>query len=181
MAVTNNCWNSQNPAQVAKGGTGIATATAYSVICAGTTATGAFQSLAALGNAGEVLTSAGPAALPAWQAAGGGGMTWTNTTVNANIAVNNGYIANKGGLLTMTLPAASAVGTSFGITNINTAAGWIIAQGANQYIRMGNLVTTVGAGGSLAAAALGDGFVAVCTETDLGWVVIQSMGNITLV
>lgn len=58
---------------VPRGGTGIATATAYSVICAGTTATGAFQSLAALGAAGTVLTSNGAGALPSFQAAGVGG------------------------------------------------------------------------------------------------------------
>lgn len=54
-------------AVVAGGGTGIATTTPYSVICAGTTATGPFQSLASLGNAGEQLTSNGPGALPTWQ------------------------------------------------------------------------------------------------------------------
>lgn len=52
---------------VAGGGTGIATTTAYSVICAGTTATGAFQSLAALGGAGSRLTSAGAGALPTFK------------------------------------------------------------------------------------------------------------------
>jgi hypothetical protein len=56
---------------VVRGGTGIATATAYSVICAGTTATGAFQSLASVGTTGQVLTSNGAGALPSWQAAGG--------------------------------------------------------------------------------------------------------------
>lgn len=56
---------------VSRGGTGIATTTPYSVICAGTTATGPLQSLASLGNSGEQLTSNGPGALPTWQASGG--------------------------------------------------------------------------------------------------------------
>jgi hypothetical protein len=56
---------------VAGGGTGIATTTAYSVICAGTTATGNFQSLAALGATGSRLTSAGAGALPSFK----GGLT----------------------------------------------------------------------------------------------------------
>ena len=60
-----------NPVTVAQGGTGVATTTAYSVLCAGTTATGAFQSLAALGNAGSRLTSAGAGALPSFK----GGLT----------------------------------------------------------------------------------------------------------
>jgi hypothetical protein len=64
--MTNNSWNSQDPVQVAKGGTGIGTTTAYSVLCGGTTATGAFQNVSGLGTAGHVLISAGAAALPAW-------------------------------------------------------------------------------------------------------------------
>ncbi len=60
---------------VAHGGTGNTTFTAYSVICAGTTATGAFQNVSGLGSAGNVLTSNGAGALPTWQAAGSGGIT----------------------------------------------------------------------------------------------------------
>ena len=52
---------------VANGGTGNTTFTAYSVICAGTTATGAFQNVSGVGTAGQALTSNGAAALPTWQ------------------------------------------------------------------------------------------------------------------
>jgi hypothetical protein len=55
---------------VTYGGTGRTSATAYSVICGGTTATGAHQSVASVGAAGEVLTSNGAGALPTWQASG---------------------------------------------------------------------------------------------------------------
>lgn len=55
---------------VARGGTGNTTFTAYSVICAGTTATGAFQNVVGLGNAGEQLTSNGAGLLPTWQPSG---------------------------------------------------------------------------------------------------------------
>jgi len=48
------------------GGTGRAADTAYAVICGSTTGTGAQQSIAGLGNAGQVLKSAGAAALPAF-------------------------------------------------------------------------------------------------------------------
>ena len=50
-----------NPVAVNLGGTGIATATAYGIIIAGTTPTGAFQ-VVAPGTAGQVLTSNGAAA-----------------------------------------------------------------------------------------------------------------------
>jgi hypothetical protein len=55
---------------VSDGGTGTGSFTAYSVICAGTTSTGALQNVSGLGNAGEVLTSNGAGSLPTWQTAG---------------------------------------------------------------------------------------------------------------
>lgn len=54
---------------VPRGGTGLASATAYAVLCGGTTSTGALQSIASVGTAGQVLTSNGPGALPTMQAA----------------------------------------------------------------------------------------------------------------
>lgn len=59
---------------VAGGGTGNSTFTAYSVLCAGTTATGAFQNVSGVGTSGQVLVSQGAGAIPAWaDPAGGGG------------------------------------------------------------------------------------------------------------
>jgi hypothetical protein len=52
---------------VANGGTGLATATAYSVVFSGTTSTGAFQATAGPGTAGQLLTSNGAGALPTFQ------------------------------------------------------------------------------------------------------------------
>lgn len=53
-------------AVVAGGGTGNTTFTAYSVLCAGTTATGAFQNVSGVGTAGQVLQSNGAGMLPSW-------------------------------------------------------------------------------------------------------------------
>ena len=68
--------SSSNPAfgtaVVAGGGTGVTSNTAYSVLCGGTTSTGAIQSIASVGTSGQVLTSNGAGALPTWQAASGG-------------------------------------------------------------------------------------------------------------
>ncbi len=60
---------------VANGGTGIATTTAYSVVFAGTTATGAFQAAAGPGTATHVLTSNGAGALPTFQAPAASGIS----------------------------------------------------------------------------------------------------------
>lgn len=62
---------------VADGGTGVSSTTAYAVICGGTTSTGALQSVASVGTAGQVLTSNGAGALPTFQDAAGGTSTIT--------------------------------------------------------------------------------------------------------
>lgn len=54
-------------AVVAGGGSGRTSATAYAVICGGTTSTAAHQSVAALGSSGDVFTSNGAGALPTFQ------------------------------------------------------------------------------------------------------------------
>jgi len=60
---------------VANGGTGLSTTTAYSVVFSGTTSTGAFQASAGPGTTGHVLTSNGAGALPTFQAAASSGAT----------------------------------------------------------------------------------------------------------
>jgi hypothetical protein len=52
---------------VSNGGTGIATTTAYGLIAAGTSSTGAFQQVSGTGTSGQLLTSNGAGALPTWQ------------------------------------------------------------------------------------------------------------------
>jgi trimeric autotransporter adhesin len=113
--------------------------------------------------------------------ASGGGLTWAVTTVNANLVANNGYIANKAGLLTMTLPAVAAVGDTFRITGINTAVGWRIAQNAGQTIFIGTSTSTPGAGGYIEATAIRDSVEIVCVVANNDFNVISSIGNITVV
>lgn len=74
---------------VANGGTGIATATAYAVLCGGTTGTGALQSVASVGSSGQVLTSNGAGALPTFQ------------TPSASPAVGQCILALSGGNLVL--------------------------------------------------------------------------------
>lgn len=63
-------YTAYNPLDVGNGGTGLTSATAYAVLCAGTTSTGAWQSIASLGSSGNFLTSNGASALPSMQSAG---------------------------------------------------------------------------------------------------------------
>jgi hypothetical protein len=88
--------SSTNPAfgtaVVAGGGTGLTSATAYAVVCGGTSSTGNLQSIASLGTSGQVLTSNGASALPTFQAAAGGGpfTTVTGQLTSAQIKTLHG-------------------------------------------------------------------------------------------
>ncbi len=108
--------------------------------------------------------------------------TWSVITADQNADVNNGYICNKAGLLTLTLPTTSAIGDIIEVTGMNTALGWKIAQNANQIIHFGNVNTTTGVGGSLASTLTYDGVRIVCNVANLEWIVIPgTQGNITVV
>lgn len=125
---------------VANGGTGATTQTAYAVLCGGTTSTGAYQSIASVGTAGQILTSNGAGALPTFQAAGGGFASgtvmlfaqtsaptgWTkNTTTGDNSAlrVTTGT-ASTGGSVGFTTAFASQTPTgSVAISTVSGSAG----------------------------------------------------------
>lgn len=112
----------------------------------------------------------------------GGGLTWTVVTgTSQSAAVNNGYIANNAGLVTVTLPATSAVGDTVAVTGINNATGWKVAQNAGNQIFFGTSSTTAGAGGSLASTATRDTVYLVCMTANATWNVVGSIGNITIV
>ena len=70
---------------VDQGGTGLSTATAYSVVFAGTTGTGAFQAAAGPGTATHVLTSNGAGALPTFQAPAASGVSQAKATAIAMV------------------------------------------------------------------------------------------------
>lgn len=83
------------PLSVSAGGTGAGTFTAYSVLTAGTTSTGALQNVSGVGTTGQVLTSTGASSVPTWQAAsnfvviqsqtasGSSGLTFTSGITSA--------------------------------------------------------------------------------------------------
>lgn len=178
--------SSANPtygtALVAGGGTGSVIFTAYAPVIAGTTATGAFQSASTgLSTSGFVLTSNGSSALPSFQAVSSSGVSWSVITADQTAVVNSGYICNKASVLTLTLPTTAAVGTIIEVSGMNTALGWKIGQNASQQIFFGTSTTTSGTGGSLASTNISDSVRLVCNTANLTWIVISSVGNITIV
>ena len=115
-------WTSASTLGVANGGTGVTTlTTAYGVLAAGITATGALQNIGT-GTSTQVLTSNGPGVLPSWQAASGGQIqsqlftspgTWTKpsacTQVKVTVIGGGGGCAQGGGT-----PGSAGGTSSFG-------------------------------------------------------------------
>lgn len=107
--------------------------------------------------------------------------TWSVITDNQEFTASNGFICNKAGLLTLTLPTTTAVGDTFEVTGINTDVGWRIAQNVNQAINFGNVATTTGIGGYLESTNKFDTVKLVCVVANLTYNVLSSVGNITIV
>ncbi len=86
---TINSINTELPIEVASGGTGKSSLTAYTPLCGGTTTTAPIQPVASIGSSSEVLTSTGASSLPTFQAgAGAGSMVLIETqTVSTNTLV----------------------------------------------------------------------------------------------
>ena len=117
----------------------------------------------------------------------GGGMTWNEVaTTSDTIVVNNGYITNNAGEVTLTLPAAAAVGDVAHIVG-SGAGGWKVAQNASQVIIwdsgavVGVNQTTTGVTGYINSSDRYDSVELICITANTTWVVKNSKGNINLV
>ena len=130
--VTNNSWNSQNPAQVAKGGTGVATmTTAYAPVCAGTTATGALQvASTGLGTVNYVLTSNGSGALPSFQDASASGATTTFDGDTGSATPSSGVITFDANTNCGSSVDFSATGSTVSLNVTDSNDNTIIGKGS---------------------------------------------------
>lgn len=110
----------------------------------------------------------------------GGLIPWTDVTgATQALAVNHGYIMNRGTLITATLPALAAEGDIIDIVG-KGVGGWLIAQNAGQTIHYGAQNTTTGALGSLASMLQYDCVTLICTTANTDFVVKSSIGNLSV-
>jgi hypothetical protein len=133
---------------VPDGGTGVVTmTTAYAPVCAGTTATGNLQvASTGLATAGFVLTSNGAAALPSFQASGGGSaFTWSDKSTSFSAVTQNGYFVTA--TATATLPTGPVQGDTVKVV-ANTTDIVTITADAGDLIQLGAILST--SGGSVA-------------------------------
>lgn len=165
------------PVSVANGGTGLTTLTAYALMAAGTTATGNMQQVSGVGNAGQVLTSAGAAALPTWS--NPAGLIYTGVSSNTVMVANNGYYLTGGGALTMTLPTTAAAGTILEIVGYGSTS-WSIVQATGQTVQIGTATSTSGATGSVASTNAADRVRLLCTTANNAWKDLGFSGFLTV-
>jgi hypothetical protein len=112
---------------------------------------------------------------------GADNFAWTEVVGTSQaMAVNNGYIASNAGLVTLTLPGTAALGQIIRVAG-KGSGGWQIAQNGGQTIHFGAANTTTGAGGSLASTNRYDSIELLCITADTDFVVLSSIGNITVV
>lgn len=143
---------------VVEGGTGAQTFTAYSVICAGTTATGAMQNVVGLGVANQVLVSNGAAALPSWQAIPATAGV-TSITGNLGGGAQTGAITLSGGTTGAGFTgAAGTVTMSFAGITANGGTVSLATDASNTTVNIatgaGNKVTTLGSTSGSSSLAL---------------------------
>lgn len=99
----------------------------------------------------------------------GGGITWNEVTGTSQAAaVNNGYIANNVGLVTITLPSAAALGSIVKVVGKGTGL-WRLSGNTGQTIHFGNTDSTVA--GYVQATQRYDAIEVVCTVANTEWTV----------
>ena len=193
---TQNSWNSQDPVQVALGGTGLATLTSHGILMGNGTgvvnitaeptngqvlmgSTGNFPVLNTI-TAGTNITVTNGAGTITIAGSGPGGVTWVDQTgASVTMAVNTYYVADNAGLVTFTLPTTAALGSMFQIVG-KGAGGWTLVEATGQTIQFGTITTTVTTG-SLSSSNRYDCITFVCTTANTVFTVYSSIGNITYV
>ena len=95
------------------------------------------------------------------------GLTWSGVAGTTQAAaVNSGYIIQNASQTTVTLPVTAAIGSTIAIQGLG-AAGWVLAAGVGQTIKLGSATTT--SGGSLTSAAQYDTVQVVCIVANTTW------------
>ncbi len=85
-------------------------------------------------------------------------------------AINNGYTANNGSLVTFTLPATAAVGSKVSISGVG-AGSWKLTANTGQTIK--GLGTTTTSAGNITCANQYDSIEVICVTANTTWVIVN--------
>ena len=106
----------------------------------------------------------------------GGGTVWGVIGASQTLTVNHGFICTAGAAISLLLPPVSAVGDVVEVT-LDGSASFVITQGAGQQVRVGNLATIAGVGGTITSTQQGDTIKMVCSVANLKWNCVSIIGN----
>jgi len=101
------------------------------------------------------------------------------TGTSQSMAIHTAYIANNAALVTLTLPATAAVGSTILVIG-KGAGGWRVAQNSGQTINLGSAPTTTGVSGRLDSTNRYDCLTLYCIVADTTWIGYGVQGNITV-
>jgi len=108
----------------------------------------------------------------------GGGFGWVEVTGTSQaMTINNAYIANNAGLVTLTIPATLAIGDSFSVVG-KGAGGWLVQANTGQTIYMGNQTSSVA--GSISSTNRRNCVMFTCITANTELEVRNSIGNIAI-
>jgi hypothetical protein len=139
----------------------------------------AFEFPIADGSAGQILITDGVGNLD-WGSKGGILPWQENTSGPVSLTAGNGYISNSATRITYNLPVTASLGDVFWICGKGTG-GWQVAQNSGQTIHFLSNDTTTGVSGEIESTGQYDVLKLLCITADTDFVVIDSMGNITVV
>ncbi|CEG60972.1 hypothetical protein [Legionella micdadei] len=166
---TFNALTLTNPLTQANGGTENSTPLTNGELWVGNTGNPPSRTTLTAGSNISISNGAGSITI---SATGLAGFSWTTVTGTSQAMLsNNGYIANNAGLVTLTLPATSAVGDEIDIIG-KGAGGWKVQCGVGQTIVVGSSTTT--SGGSVASTNAKDSFYMICTTANTEWTVASA-------
>ncbi|UBF29872.1 hypothetical protein K9N68_37310 (plasmid) [Kovacikia minuta CCNUW1] len=113
---------------------------------------------------------------------GGGGLNWLEITADQTGIAGEGYIANGGSRILVTLPVSPSIGDQIGVYAANTF-GWRLVQQAGQTIRFAGRSSIGGTDGYLQSQAYGDAawltYLGSFGGSDV-WGVINHEGSLVL-
>lgn len=106
---------------------------------------------------------------------------WSLQAAGTPLLAKQGFISTNAAAQNFALPATCAVGDLFEL--VQNGAGLVtITQAAGQSIRLGNVVSTVGAGGSVVSSAQGDAIKLICVTANTEFQAVTGViGNWNLV
>lgn len=183
-----------NTVGVAKGGTGSTSFNTNGCVVSGSTGTSALTAITLTDGQFVIGSTAGSPAAGTISAGSGVSITAGSNTITISasgicatqevtttsqaMAVNTDYIANNAALVTLTLPATSAIGDEVSVI-YKGAGGWKIDYTTGQQIRLGTALSTITTG-DLTYNAAGDCIRLKCITANTLWTAVAVQGNINV-